>query len=71
MITGRPDYVRWEFGVRGFEFLKAHDVGLGFVKPVQQVRQPMLLILKLAIFIGSRRSERSDFGARTAFWSLA
>jgi hypothetical protein len=39
MITGRPDYVRWEFGVRGFEFLKAHDVGLGFAEPAEQVRQ--------------------------------
>ena len=39
MITRLPDCLRRELGVRGFEFLKAHDVGLGFAKPVQQVRQ--------------------------------
>jgi hypothetical protein len=39
MISRLPDCLRRELGVRGFDFLKAHDVGLGFVKPVQQVRQ--------------------------------
>jgi hypothetical protein len=39
MITRLPDCLRRKLGVRGFEFLKAHDVGLGFAKPVQQVRQ--------------------------------
>jgi hypothetical protein len=39
MITRLPERLRRELGVRGFELLKAHDVGLGFAKPVQQVRQ--------------------------------
>jgi hypothetical protein len=39
MITRLPDCLRRELGVRGFELLKAHDVGLGFAKPVEQVRQ--------------------------------
>jgi hypothetical protein len=39
MISRLPDCLRREFGVRGFEFLKTHDLGLGFAKPVQQVRQ--------------------------------
>jgi hypothetical protein len=39
MITRPPDYFRWEIGVRGFEFLKAHNVGLGLAEPVQQVAQ--------------------------------
>ena len=52
-ITGLPDYVCRELGVCGFEFLKTHDVGLGFAKPMEQVRKAtvMLLMLKLAIFI--------------------
>ena len=39
MIARLPDCLRREFAVRGFELLKAHDVGLSFAKPVQQVRQ--------------------------------
>jgi hypothetical protein len=39
MIARLPDCLRWELGVRGFELLKAHDVGLSFAKPVQQVCQ--------------------------------
>ena len=39
MIARLPDCLRRELGVRGFELLKAHDVGLGFAEPVQQVRQ--------------------------------
>ena len=39
MIARLPDCLRRKLGVRGFELLKAHDVGLGFAKPVQQVRQ--------------------------------
>jgi hypothetical protein len=39
VITCLPDCLRGELGVRGFEFLKAHDVGLGFAKPVQKVAQ--------------------------------
>jgi hypothetical protein len=39
MIARLPDCLRWELGVRGFDFLKAHDVGLSFAKPVEQVRQ--------------------------------
>jgi hypothetical protein len=39
LVARLPDCVRRELGVCGFELLKAHDVGLGFAKPVQQVRQ--------------------------------
>jgi hypothetical protein len=39
MITRLPDCLRWELGVRGFELLKAHDVGFGFAEPVHEVRQ--------------------------------
>ena len=39
MITGLPDCLRRKLGVCGFEFLKAHDVGLRFAKPAEQVRQ--------------------------------
>ena len=39
LITGLPDCVRRKLGVRGFEFLKADDVGLGLAKPAEQVRQ--------------------------------
>jgi hypothetical protein len=63
MIPRLPDCLRRKLGVRGFELLKAHDVGLGFTEPVQQVRQAtlMLLILKLAIFIGLvSETPRSD-----------
>jgi hypothetical protein len=39
MITGLPDYLRRKLGVRGFEFLKADDVGLISSNPAEQVRQ--------------------------------
>ena len=39
MIARLPNCLRRELGVRGFKLLKTHDVGLGFAKPVQQVRQ--------------------------------
>jgi hypothetical protein len=39
MITCLPDCLRRKLGVRRFELLKAHDVGLGFAEPIQQVRQ--------------------------------
>jgi hypothetical protein len=39
VITGLPDCVRRKLGAWGFKFLKAHDVGLDFAKPVQKVRQ--------------------------------
>jgi hypothetical protein len=39
VIAGLPDCVRRELGVCRFEFLKAHDVGRGFSKPVEQVSQ--------------------------------
>jgi hypothetical protein len=60
MISCLPDCLRWELAVRGFEFLKAHDVGADsrsqsswFVK-----RRLMLLILKLAIFIGTNEQSQ-------------
>jgi hypothetical protein len=40
MISRQPDCLRREFGVRGFEFQKTHDVGLGFAKPVQRKARP-------------------------------
>jgi hypothetical protein len=39
MIAGLPDCLRRKFRVGGLELLKADDVGLGFAKPVQKVRQ--------------------------------
>jgi hypothetical protein len=39
MISCLLDCLRRKLGVRGFELLKAHDVGLGFAKPADQVRQ--------------------------------
>jgi hypothetical protein len=39
MIARLPDCLRRELGVRGFDFLKAHDVGLSLAKPVEQIRQ--------------------------------
>jgi hypothetical protein len=39
MITRLPDCLGRELGVRGFELLKAHNVGLGFAEPVHEVRQ--------------------------------
>jgi len=62
MIARSLDCFRWEIGVHGFEFLKAHNVGRGLAEPVQQVfskRRLMSLILKLAIFIGSASGELS------------
>jgi hypothetical protein len=64
MISRLPDCFRRKLAVCDFEFLKAHDVGLGFAKPVQQVAQTtvMLLILKLAIFICTqKRTKRFRF----------
>jgi len=63
VITGLPDCVRRKLGVCGLEFLKAHDVRLAPSKPAEQVRQRrlMLLMLKLAIFIGfGQRSDRIE-----------
>jgi hypothetical protein len=39
MIAGLADCLCWELSVRGLDFLKTHNVGIGFAKPVQQVRQ--------------------------------
>src|SRR6202030_3564766 len=39
MIARLPDCLRRELGVRSFDSLKAHDVGLSVAKPVEQVRQ--------------------------------
>jgi len=39
MITRLQDCLRRKLGVRSFDFLKAHNVGLGFAKPVHEVRQ--------------------------------
>src|SRR3984957_8602654 len=47
MIARLPDCLGRELGVRGFELLKADDVGLGFVKPVQQVRQPTVDVVDI------------------------
>ena len=60
-VARLPDCVHRELGVCGFEFLKAHDVGLGFAKPAEQVRQRrlMLLMLKLAIFIRAKIEVKS------------
>jgi hypothetical protein len=54
MTTGPTDRLRRELAVRGFEFLKAHDVGFGFAKAASRLlnRRLTSLILKLAIFIG-------------------
>jgi hypothetical protein len=47
MIARLPDCLRRELGVRGFELLKAHDVGLGFAEPVQQVRQATIDVVDI------------------------
>ena len=47
MITRLPDCLRRKLGVPGFEFLKAHDVGLGFAEPVQQVRQATIDVVDI------------------------
>jgi hypothetical protein len=39
VITSLLDCVRRKLGVGGFEFLKAHDVGLGLSKPTEEVLQ--------------------------------
>jgi hypothetical protein len=63
VITRLPDCVRRELGVSSFEFLKAHDVGLGFSKSAEQVRQAAINVVdvKLAIFIGSATDTRHGF----------
>jgi hypothetical protein len=67
MIARLPDCLRRKLGVRGFELLKANDVGLSFAKPVQQVCQATVDVvdIELAIFIGSDGSDRRDCWKRT------
>jgi hypothetical protein len=59
MITRLPDCLRRKL-VRRLGFLQTDNVGLGFAKPVQQFgkRRLTLLMLKLAIFIGSATDKR-------------
>ena len=47
MITRLPDCLRRKLGVRGFEFLKADDVGLIFSNPAEQVRQATVDVVDL------------------------
>jgi hypothetical protein len=64
MVPGLPDYLRRKFHASGLELLKADDVGLGFAKPAEQVRQATVDVVdvELAIFIGSgRRASVSTF----------
>ena len=61
MISRLPDCFRRKLAVCDFEFLKAHDVGLGFAKPVQQVAQTTVDVvdIKTGDLHRPRRSERS------------
>ena len=70
MITGLPDCVRRELGVGGFEFLKAHDVGLGFSKPAEQVRQATVDVVDVEagdLHRFGQRSERIELALEMRF----
>src|SRR3984957_7183081 len=70
MIARLPDCLRWELGVRGFELLKAHDVGLGFAEPVQQVRQATVDVVDIETGDLHRfRRERSPLGKEPVVFS--
>jgi hypothetical protein len=47
MIARLPDCLRRKLGVRGFELLKADNVGLGFAEPVHEVRQATVDIVDI------------------------
>jgi hypothetical protein len=69
MIAGLPDYLRWELGVWGFEFLKTHDVGFGLSKPMERVSQATVDVVDVETSdlhrFGQRRSVRIDLERRT------
>ena len=60
LVTGLPDCVRRELGVCGFEFLKAHDVGFGFAKPAEQVRQAPVDVVDVEAGDFHRFGQRSE-----------
>src|SRR3984957_17841054 len=70
MIARLADCLRWELGVRGFDFLKAHDVGLSFAKPVEQVRQATVDVVDIKTGDLHRfRRERSLLGKEAVVFS--
>ena len=68
MIAGLPDCLRRKFRVGGLELLKADDVGFASRSQVGRFdkRRLMLLMLKLAIFIGSGTDTRHGSGFSVA-----
>src|ERR1700733_3120179 len=70
MITRLADCLGRELGVRGFELLKTNNVGLGFAKPVQQVRQATVVIVDVETGDLHRfRRERSPLGKEPVVFS--
>jgi hypothetical protein len=66
MITRPPDFLRRELGVRGLEFLKAHNAGLRFAKPVLQVLQATIDVVDIETgdLHSFNRCDRIDFGGK-------
>jgi hypothetical protein len=60
MISRLPDCFRRKLAVCDFEFLKAHDVGLGFAKPVQQVAQTTVDVVDIKTGDLHRHAEANE-----------
>ena len=70
MITRLPDCLRRKLGVRGFEFLKTHDVGRAFAKPAQQIPQATVDVVDVEtgdLHRFGQRSERIDLALELRF----
>ena len=69
LIARLPDCLRRELGVRGFEFLKTHDVGLGFTEPRQKVAQATIDVVNVETGDLHRfRRERSQRVSEKSLW---
>jgi hypothetical protein len=57
-----------ELGIRSFDFLKTHDIGPGFAKPIQQARQATVDVVDIEIGDLHRRPDKANVRCMVVIW---